>query len=60
MIRCSECQKAIIPITKYQHWLKVVNFLEFLSSEEYITPSTYQDLQDSMMSMKEWCENESE
>lgn len=54
MIRCSECQKNAVPMTKYMHWLKLCNFVEFLFEEQYIEQTTHDDLQDSLQTMKNW------
>lgn len=54
MLRCSECKKAIIEETKYQEWLKLFYFINFLLNEEYINVATHDAMIDSLMAMKEW------
>jgi len=58
MIRCSECQKNAIPMTKYMHWLKLVFFVDFLFEEQYIVQATRDGLQDSLQVMKDWSSEE--
>ena len=60
MIRCSMCQKNAVPMTKYMHWLKLCNFIEFLYSEQYIEQTTHDDLQDSLQTMKNWAFEEND
>ena len=49
---------------KYYNWLKVMNFIQFLEEEDYITQNTYNDMMDNMMDIKEcvedWIEIEEE
>jgi hypothetical protein len=52
MIRCDECKKTIVPITKYQDWVKVVNFIDLLYMEKYIEQETRDEMLDAMMSLK--------
>ena len=54
MIRCSECQKNAVPMTKYMHWLRLCYFVEFLFEEQYIEQATRDGLQDSLQAMKDW------
>lgn len=54
MIRCSECKKPIIETTKYQDWLSLLNFFEFLYNEEYIEESTYLAMIDRLMTLKQF------
>ncbi len=52
MIRCAECSKPVIEMTKYQNWLKIYNFLEFLLMEGYIEQGTYESMVDAIMTFK--------
>ena len=52
MIRCSECKKPIVESTKYQDWLSLFNFFEFLLNEEYIEEPTYKAMTDRLMTLK--------
>jgi len=52
MIRCSECQKPIIEMTKYQNWSMLYNFINFLYLETYIEKETRDQLLDALMSLK--------
>lgn len=54
MIRCSQCKKDIIEETKYQDWLALMNFLEFLLSEEYIGQQLHDSMQDKLMTFKRY------
>jgi len=51
-MRCAECKKNIINETKYQDWLSLMNFLEFLFHEEYINETTYEIMVDRLMTFK--------
>lgn len=59
-IRCYECQKLAVPYTKYMHWLKLMNFIEFLFMEGYIEQGTYNEMQNSVMVFKEFASDEPE
>jgi hypothetical protein len=52
MIRCAECSKPVIEMTKYQNWLRIYNFFEFLFMEGYIEQSTYESMVDNIMTFK--------
>lgn len=58
MIRCDECKKHIIGITKYTDWLSLMNFMQFLFMEDYIEEATYKDMTDKLMTFKRFCEDE--
>lgn len=53
-IRCYECQKPVVEETKYMNWLRLMNFNDFLYSEGYIELSTYEDMQNCIMTFKEF------
>jgi len=55
-IRCSECKKPIVEVTKYMDWLCLMNFLEFLYNENYIEEGTYHAMVDRLMTFKVDCE----
>lgn len=54
MIRCSECKKYIVSETKYMDWLKLFHFITFLQSEKQIEETTFLEMQDALMTMKDW------
>ena len=51
-MKCEICKKHIINETKYQDWLGLMNFLEFLFNEECITNTTYEAMVDRLMTLK--------
>jgi len=56
-IRCDECKKYIVDQTKYMDWLSLVNFMEFLLSEDYIEKATYDSMMDRLMTFKRFCDD---
>jgi hypothetical protein len=57
MIRCTECKSKLIKETAYVDWLKLFNFIEFLYLETYIEGKTYEEMLNSLMTLKpEECE----
>ena len=54
MLRCSECKKPLVEETRYMDWLKLMHFMEFLYSENYIEQSTRDSMTDALMTMKDW------
>lgn len=59
-IRCSSCIKPIVEDTKYIHWLGLMNFLDMLETEDYISTATYESMVDKLMSLKSYAFNEIE
>jgi len=60
-MKCEICKSSIINETKYQDWLSLMNFLEFLFYEEYIEKNTYEIMVDRLMTLKVFAfENEEE
>jgi hypothetical protein len=59
-IRCSECKKPIVEMTKYQHWLAIFNFLNFLFMENYIEQDTRDSMLDSLMTLQAFAFEDSE
>jgi len=59
-LRCSECKKSIVEITKYQDWLKLFNFIYFLFMEEYISQATRDDMLDALMTLKNFAFEDAE
>jgi hypothetical protein len=60
-MRCEICKKSIVNETKYQDWLSLMNFLEFLFHEGYIEEGTYEIMVDRLMTLKVFAfENEEE
>jgi len=57
-IRCSECKKPIVEVTKYMDWLCLMNFLEFLYNENQIEEATYLIMTDRLMTFKMYCDDE--
>jgi hypothetical protein len=53
-ILCSRCREHVVKVTKYQNWLKLANFLDFMLSEEYIEIKTYESLMNSLIDLKEF------
>ena len=53
-MRCEVCNKDIVLDTKYQNWLLIMNFFEFLFHEEYINESTYELMVDRLMTFKQF------
>ena len=58
MLRCSECQKSIIPETKYAAWLSLINTIEFLLLEKYIEPELAEQMTDNLMKFKMFVEDD--
>lgn len=58
LIRCSDCKKPIVKITKYSDWLSLYNFFEFLFFEGYIEEATYNSMLDKLMTFKVCCDEE--
>ncbi len=52
MIRCTECNKNLVEMTKYQNWLMIYNFIDFLFLENYIEQATRDNLLNSLMTLK--------
>lgn len=59
-MRCPICDREILDFLKYDNWIKVVNFLEFLKTEDQITEQTYQIMVECMLSFKEYAMNEND
>jgi len=59
-MRCPICDREILDFLKYDNWIKVVNFLEFLKTEDQITEQTYQIMVECMSSFKEYAMNEND
>jgi len=57
MVRCSKCKRAIISETKYQDWLGLMNFIEFLYGEGSITEYTYKSMSDKLMTFKRFADD---
>jgi len=53
MVRCDSCQtEFIINETKYEKWLSLYNFIEFLYFENYIEERTRNEMIGSLMVLK--------
>ena len=52
MLKCADCKKPIVEITKVSDWYGLFHFVEFLSSEEMITEDTYQNMIERLMTFK--------
>jgi len=55
IIRCSECKKPTVEVTRYMDWLCLMNFLEFLYHENQIEEVTYLTMTDRLMTFKMYC-----
>jgi len=57
-IRCYQCKEPAVEMTKYQSWLKIMNFFEFTQLNGDISVDLYSDLTDSMMTFKGFVDDE--
>ena len=51
-IRCYQCKQPAVEWTKFQHWHRIMNFLDFTHLNGDISVELYSDLSDSMMTFK--------
>jgi len=54
MRRCPNCDSAILSDTRWDNWIKVMNFIECLQLEESISAATAASMSDAMMSFKRY------
>lgn len=57
MKRCQQCQKELNEEFPDLHWnslLKLMHYFEHELSEEEITPKTYEEMTDCLMTLKPW------
>jgi len=54
MIMCDICGKDAYKETKYMHWLTLMNFINFLYSENYINIETKEEMSRCLMSLKSY------
>ena len=58
MIKCSECKKDILKLTKYSDWLFLFNFVEYLYLDKQIEDPLYEELVNKLMSFKRFADKE--
>jgi hypothetical protein len=51
-IRCEECNKHLIPLTKWDDWSLLAHYFDMMFNEDYITQATYDRMMNALMSFK--------
>lgn len=54
MLKCSNCQSAIVKDNAWSEWLALMNFMEFLLNEGYIEIPTYERMVERLMLFKDY------
>lgn len=59
-MKCPQCDKDILGDLKWDNWIKMIHFIEFLSLQGSITPQLAEEMSDCMMAFKTYAEDETE
>lgn len=60
MLKCSNCQSALIKDDAWSEWLALMFFMEFLLNEGYIETPTYERMVERIMLFKDYAIEQTE
>lgn len=60
MLKCSNCQSALIKDDTWNEWLALMFFMEFLLNEGYIETPTYECMVERLMIFKDYALEQTE
>lgn len=60
MLKCSNCQSAIVKDSAWSEWLALMFFMEFLLNEGYIEIPTYERMVERLMIFKDYALEQTE